>query len=520
MTRMAPKITTATRLTLGFGFVILLLLISFWIAASKLGELNLIVEQVSRRNRVKAELTREVVERMNENARATFELFLSADRQPILARIDSTRQKITEKLNALEAGIDTQGAAMLMAEVRRTLEIYVASFTDVATLLEEGRDEEAARLMRRETMDALNKAIAAHDALNAHYTVLLEQGAEAASRAYESGLRLLTTFAILAWLAASLSAVWIIRRVTRPLGGEPEEATAIALRIASGNLTGEIKLRPGDDESLMAAMKSMQQNMHNLLVLLNADAEEIESLNRDLEARVKQRTAELEAANRELESFGHAMAHDLQTPLRAQEGFSRVLLEEHAGKLDDETLDYVRRINNASLRMARLLDDLLDLMSITRADLKAAEVDLSQLALAAIAELRSADPQRRVETVVPPSVVVWADPVMMRIVMHNLLGNAWKFTRQRDDGYIELGSIEQDGRTIYFVRDNGVGFDLAYAGRLFSPFQRLVTLHQFEGSGIGLATVRRIVERHGGRIWAEAEPGKGASFYFTLHEVS
>lgn len=513
---MALKITTATRLALGFGFVILLLLASVWIAASRLRELNRMVEQIAQQDWRRAGLAAEIVGRMNDNARATYQLFLVDDRRPILASIEATRKDIAAKLGALDSTIDTPEAKRLMEEVRRTREVYVASFTDVTALLAEGREAEARRLMTRETLRTLNEAVAAHEALNRHYGAVLERSAEAAGRVYQSGLILLAAFAIAAWLAASLSAAWIIRRVTRPLGGEPEEATAIARRIASGDLTGEIRVKPGDNESLLAAMKSMQQSMHGLLVILNADAEEIEALNRSLEERVKQRTAELEAANRELESFGHAMAHDLQTPLRAQEGFSRVLMEEHTGRLDADALDCVRRINAASQRMSRLLDDLLDLMSVGRADLDLVPVDLSALAHEAVEELRAADPQRRIEAVLPAGIVVRADPVMMQVVMRNLIGNAWKFTRQREDARIEFGARRQDGQPVYFVRDNGVGFDLAYAGKLFNPFQRLVTLHQYEGSGIGLATVKRIIERHGGRIWAEAEPGKGASFNFTL----
>lgn len=515
---MAFKITTASRLALGFGFVILLLLASVWIAASRLHELNRMVEQIAQKDWKRAELASEIVGLMNDNARATYQLFLADDRRSVLARIESARNAITAKLDALESTIDSPEAKRLMQEVRRTREIYVGSFTGVATLLNEGREAEARRLMSRETLVALDDAVAAHEALNRHYGAVLERSAEAAGGAYRSGLFLLATFAFAAWLVASLSAAWIIRRVTRPLGGEPEEATAIARRIAAGDLTGEIRIKPGDNESLLAAMKSMQQSMHGLLVILNADAEEIETLNRGLEERVKQRTVELEAANRELESFGHAMAHDLQTPLRAQEGFSRLLLEEHAGQMDADALDCARRINAASRRMSRLLDDLLDLMSVGRADLDLAPVDLSALAREAAEELRAADPQRRVEVAIPAGIVVRADPAMMQVVMRNLIGNAWKFTRQREDARIEFGAARQAGKTVYSVRDNGIGFDLAYADKLFNPFQRLVTLHQYEGSGIGLATVKRILERHGGGIWAEAAPGKGATFNFTLPE--
>ena len=515
----ALKITTAMRLALGFGFVILLLLISFWIAAGRLGELNRMVEQIALGDWAKAGLAHEIVGRMNDNARATFELFHSAERTPLLARIERNRREIDQRLNLLEAQLSSTPDRALLDEARLKRAAFVASFGKVAAQLDAGQKAEAERVLKTETLPALDQAVAAFDALEHFHGTELERTAQAAMQAYHGGLGLLVGFVAAAWLAASLSAVWVIRRVTRPLGGEPEEATAIARRIASGDLAGEIRVRPGDETSLLAAMKLMQENMRDLFAVLNADSEEIEALNRDLEERVRQRTAELEAANRELESFGHAMAHDLQTPLRAQEGFSRLLLKEHASQMDADAQDCARRINAASQRMAQLLDDLLDLMNVSRADMRPAATDLSALAREAVGELRAADPQRRVEAIVQPGIVAQSDPAMMRIVMRNLLGNAWKFTRPREEARIEFGACEQDGQAAYFVRDNGVGFDPAHAGKLFQPFQRLVTLHQFEGSGIGLATVKRIVERHGGCIRVEAGPDKGATFHFTLPGV-
>ncbi len=333
-------------------------------------------------------------------------------------------------------------------------------------------------------------------------------------------------FAVLGALTlafAALSALAIIRSVTRPLGGEPEDASAIARRIASGDLSGEIALKPGDRDSLLAAMKTMQENMREMFQRIRDDAAEIETLNRGLETRVQLRTAELEAANRELthlnmelQSFSHVMAHDLRTSLRAQEGFSHILLEDYAGKLDPEAADHLQRINEASKRMAQLIDDTQSMMKIGRAQLSDVEIDLAALAHEAVDELNDAEPQRAVEVSIAPHIPVRGDPLMMRLVVCNLLGNAWKYTRPRTDARISFGFVLRDGGTDYFVRDNGVGFDMAHADKLFQPFQRLVTVRQFEGSGFGLAAVKRVIERYGGRIWAEAEPDRGATFWFTL----
>lgn len=333
-------------------------------------------------------------------------------------------------------------------------------------------------------------------------------------------------FAVLGGLTlvfAALSAVAIVRSVTRPLGGEPADATAIARRIASGDLTGEIALRPGDNDSLLAAMKVMQDSMRGMFDRIRQDAAQIEALNHDLEARVQARTSDLASANRELahlnmelESFTHVMAHDLRTSLRAQEGFSRMLLDDYADTLDEQATDWLQRINTASKRMAKLIDDTRDLMKIGRAGASETAVDLSALAQETLEELGRTEPARSVDCLIAPHIEAHGDPVMLRLIVANLLGNAWKYTRPRTAPRIEFGIHQRTGETVYFVRDNGIGFDMAHAGTLFQPFRRLVNVSQYEGTGIGLAAVRRAVEYYGGRIWAEAEPGSGATFWFTL----
>lgn len=231
-----------------------------------------------------------------------------------------------------------------------------------------------------------------------------------------------------------------------------------------------------------------------------------------LEQRVAERTAALEAANRELEAFSYSVSHDLRTPLRAIDGFSRALLTDNEAQLDDGGKRHLQRIRAASQRMAALIDDLLDLARITRVPLELAVCDLSALAEEVIAEIQKRAPERTIAVHIAPGLSARADVRMLRIVLENLLGNAWKFTAKHDQAEIWFGA---DAGTFY-VRDTGAGFDMAYADKLFVPFQRLHAAMEYEGTGVGLATVQRIITHHGGRIWAEAEVGKGATFYFTL----
>ncbi|HEX7767790.1 MAG TPA: PAS domain S-box protein, partial [Nitrospira sp.] len=241
---------------------------------------------------------------------------------------------------------------------------------------------------------------------------------------------------------------------------------------------------------------------------------------RESEDALKENRERLEAVNKELEAFSYSVSHDLRAPLRSIDGFSQALLEDCAGRLNEQEKDHLSRIRAASQRMGQLIDDLLKLARLSRQDLCRRPVDVSELAQSEAADLRQAWPNRQVNLTVAPGLMADADPVLFRVVLGNLLGNAWKFTSKQARAAIEVGAMSHDGTTAYFVRDNGVGFDMAYADKLFGAFQRLHAITEYPGTGIGLATVQRIVARHGGRVWAEGQAGQGATFYFTLGERS
>ncbi len=245
---------------------------------------------------------------------------------------------------------------------------------------------------------------------------------------------------------------------------------------------------------------------------------EVRRLNEQLNQLVDERTTELASVNKELEAFAYTVSHDLRAPLRTMDGFSQALLEDYAGTLDDTANDYLQRIRRAAIMMAGLIDDILDLSRVTRLEMDRVSVNLSLMAEEVVKDLRESDPERAPRIVIEEGMRNRCDRRLLRAALQNLLSNAWKFTTSSEDPIIEFGSLDVDGEAVYYVKDNGAGFEMEFAEKLFKPFQRLHRADEFEGSGIGLATVERAISRHGGRIWAEGKPGKGAIFYFTLRK--
>jgi PAS domain S-box-containing protein len=243
---------------------------------------------------------------------------------------------------------------------------------------------------------------------------------------------------------------------------------------------------------------------------------EVSRLNAELEQRVRQRTLELEASNRELEAFAYSVSHDLRAPLRGIDGWSLALLEDYSGLLDDNGRQYLNRVRTETQRMGNLIDDLLQLSRVSRGEMKLDQVDITALANRIADRLRDAQPERSIEFAIEPGLVAFGDARLLEIALTNLLSNAVKFTGAQNPALIEFGRVDKEGEMAFYVRDNGAGFDMAYAGNLFGAFQRLHKVTEFPGTGIGLATVQRIVRRHGGRVWADARVNRGATFCFTL----
>jgi signal transduction histidine kinase len=289
----------------------------------------------------------------------------------------------------------------------------------------------------------------------------------------------------------------------------------ISRRVCLGALTVQSDQEDAFSDDDIAALQSLADQL--AIALSNARLyEKVQSYATRLEDLVAERTAELAVVNKELEAFAYSVSHDLRAPLRSVDGFGQALLEDYAHQLDAVGQDYVRRMRAASQRMGQLINDLLKLSRLTRRELHREPVDLSAMVKAIAADLQQAQPGRQVQFDIAEGIVAHGDGHLLRVMLENLLGNAWKFTSKQPRARIHFGVEGSGGGRVYFVRDDGVGFDIAYVNKLFLPFQRLHGVTEFEGSGIGLATVQRVVHRHGGQVWAEGAEGQGATFFFTL----
>ncbi|MGD9852273.1 MAG: ATP-binding protein [Nitrospirales bacterium] len=330
---------------------------------------------------------------------------------------------------------------------------------------------------------------------------------------------------VILWLGGFGLVILKLRRVAGDLEEEVRCRTS-DLQNANQQLELEISERQQAENLLRQARDNLEKRVQERTSkLAAANAELIREVSerkraeediRKLNTQLVQQTAQLSASNKELEAFSYSVSHDLRAPLRGIDGFSQAVLEDYADKLDESGKSYLHRVRAASQRMSQLIDAMLNLARLTRAEIRSQTLDMSGMVEAILEDFHKIDPDRQVEVVVAKNLFATADPQLIRAVLENLLGNAWKFTRQREDARIEFGYEPYKGQPAYFVRDNGAGFDMTYAHKLFGAFQRLHAYTEFPGVGVGLATVHRIIQRHGGQIWADGAVGEGATFHFTL----
>ena len=330
----------------------------------------------------------------------------------------------------------------------------------------------------------------------------------------------------LAVMAVALLAAYLLSRVLQGTISQPILALAETARAVSTRQDYSVRApQLGADE-----LGALTDAFNQMLGRIAEQKGELQRYAADLEKRVEERThelqerneslrrntAELLAANTELDAFAYSVSHDLRAPLRSIDGFSQILLEDYSEKLDEAGRESLQRVRTASQRMGTLIDDLLKLARVTRAEIRTEDVDLSAMAREIVADLQRTTPERQVEFEIAPGLEARGDTRLLRVALDNLLRNSWKYTAKQPAPRVEFRSADANGGRTFMVRDNGAGFDMKYADKLFGVFQRLHSAADFEGTGIGLATVRRIINRHGGRIWAEGAVDQGATFYFTL----
>ena len=310
------------------------------------------------------------------------------------------------------------------------------------------------------------------------------------------------------WATILAGETWHGEFLNRRKNGELywEAATIAPIKTSNGRTTHFVAIKEDVTELKQAGQARLESETR------------FRQLNAELEERIRRRTALLEEANEELDAFSYSVSHDLRAPLRAVDGFSQALVEDYGPSLDPGALHLLGRVRHGAQKMGQLIDDLLKLSRVSQGELDRRPIDLSGLAGRILSDLAQKDGARTVRATVAPGLSTDGDPRLVAIALQNLLGNAWKYTGRKASAEIEVGVRDLGGKPVFFVRDNGSGFDMAYQDKLFLPFQRLHAAQDFEGSGIGLAIVERIIRRHGGRIWAEAEPDRGATFWFTFQD--
>jgi signal transduction histidine kinase len=492
------KLKLGHRLAIGYGIVVTLMIAVTIVGVDKLAVLNETSDDALKDKYPKTVLVTLVTNDLSTIARAMRNTLIMSDRQQLdaeLADIDRARDRMTSSLEQLESSIKDDKGRDLLAQIRVVNSVYIVNEEEFIHLARAGRIGEAKNLLLVDLNAYQDDYFSLLDKLRLSQGELMDQAGAKVNSTHLAARRLMLLVSAAAVLL-SIAITWrITRSLLRQLGGEPKYAAEIARRIADGDLTPDIQVHRRDKTSLLYVMSIMRD-------------------------KLAERSAALEATNKELETFSYSVSHDLRSPLRAINGFAQIVMEDYAAELPPDASGYLQRITTASERMNTLIDALLTLSHINQQRLVRTQVDLSALAENVLEELRAANPERQVEVNIAPGLMAEADSDLCFVVLQNLIGNAWKYSSKVAAAEISVGADQVDGEMVFFVRDNGAGYDPQNADRLFGAFQRLHAPSEFEGSGVGLATVARVVHRHGGRVWSEAAVGKGACFYFTLGSVS
>lgn len=431
-----------------------------------------------------------VADALNNMRMVTFEYMLN--RRERARQQEQLVWEHLERLFAQPVRLDA-AAARVLADLRRQGEASHRLFGEVGVAADVGDEE-----IRHRFEAQLSSRLLILQQESLVDAAQLSDQAGARVDAAQQHVALVTTAGLTLMALLTVAATWLFRRdVLRPIS-RLEEATR---EVASGNWSFELDVGSPDE------LGELARHFDAMTAALRASFDELELSNR-----------ELVALNKELESFSYSVSHDLRSPLRSMDGFSQALLEDYGDRLDDEARDSLQRIRAASQRMGRLIDELLGLARVTRAELRLQEVDLSSMAEEIAAGLSRSQSERHLRWQIEPGIKVHADRELLAIAMQNLLDNAWKFTSKTADAVIRIGTQQGDEGQVCFVADNGVGFDMAYAERLFGAFQRLHHESEFPGTGVGLAIVQRVFRRHGWPLWAKAAIGSGATFFFRTQE--
>ncbi|MBV8656326.1 MAG: MCP four helix bundle domain-containing protein [Burkholderiales bacterium] len=490
------KLGLGQRLALSYGFVVTLLIVVTAVGVDKLGVLNDTSDDALKDKYPKTVLVTQVTDDLSIIARAMRNTLIMSDHAQLdaqLTDIDAARDKMTLALEQLEHSIKDDAGKDLLAQIKIVNSAYIVNEEEFIHLVRANKIGEAKNLLLVDLNEYQDNYFNLLEKLRQSQGRLMDDASSQVAYTHLAARRLMIVVTIAAVLL-SIGITWFITRsLLRQLGGEPEYAADIAKKIAIGDLTPEIALHQRDKSSLLYVMTIMRD-------------------------KLAERTQALELANKELETFAYSVSHDLRSPLRAINGFTQILREDYGETLPEEAQHNLERIALASARMGTLIDALLMLSHINQQRLERRTVDLTRLSQNVVEELRESNPDRDVTVQIEPEMTAQADWDLCSVVMQNLIGNAWKYSSKVAHAEISIGTMRNDQETVFYVKDNGAGFDPQYAGRLFGAFQRLHPASEFEGTGVGLATVARVVARHGGRIWAESQPGKGACFLFTLGE--